>query len=141
MKTFYSLITLVGLVACNPQGQEGASTIERTVEAFRQALVDADTAALERLTAASLSYGHSSGIVESKEEFIRTLATGASNFLSIRLSDQQITTSGDVAIVRHQLEAETADAGKDPATIRLQVMTVWQRADGQWKLLARQAVR
>lgn len=145
MKRYKLMIVMavVGLIACNPgnpdSGQE--PSIAGTIEAFKKALVEADAEALDQLTAASLTYGHSSGLIENKEEFISALVDGTSNFLDIRLSDQQVTTSGDVAIVRHQLDAETEDAGKPRATIRLHVLTVWQHAGGQWKLLARQAVK
>ncbi len=131
---------LIGLAACNRGGLSGSS-IENTVETFRKALVEADANTLNQLTTSALSYGHSSGLIESKDEFIATLVNGTSNFLSIQLSNQEIATSGDVAVVRHQLDAETEDEGKPRAQIRLHVLTVWQQLDGQWKLLTRQAVK
>jgi hypothetical protein len=47
---------------------------------------------------------------------------------------------GDNAIVRHTFTGETERDGKiNPVTIG--VLMVWHKPDGNWKLLARQAVR
>ena len=67
--------------------------------------------------------------------------SGKSVFKKIDLSEQTIQIVGKTAIVRHILNAETHDAGKDPSTVKLKVMTVWVKQSGKWKLLARQAVK
>src|SRR5690606_19971536 len=101
MKKHYLIVALalIGLAACNRGGPSGPS-IEDTIETFRKALVEADANTLGQLTTSALSYGHSSGLIESKDEFIAALVNGKSNFLSIQLSNQEISTSGDVAVVR-----------------------------------------
>ncbi len=104
-------------------------------------MVSADGQALLRLTLPSLTYGHSNGEVEGREKFVSSMVSGKYRFLAIRLSGQKVIMSGDVAVVRHQLDAETADAGKPQRSIRLHVVMVWQRSGSDWKLLARQAVK
>ncbi len=110
------------------------------VELFRQAMVLADEKLLNELTAEKLSYGHSAGYVEGKVEFIRKLTSGENDFVSISLSNQTISVSGNVAIVRHRLEAKTSDNGK-PNDIKLLVLMVWKKQNKEWKLIARQAVK
>lgn len=110
------------------------------VELFRQAMVSADENSLNKMTAEKLSYGHSPGYVEGKAEFIRKLTSGENDFLSISLSNQTISISGNVAVVRHRLEAKTNDNGK-PNDIKLLVLMVWQKQNKEWKLIARQAVK
>lgn len=110
------------------------------VELFRQAMVSADEKLLNELTAEKLSYGHSAGYVEGKSEFIRKLTSEENDFVSISLSNQTISVSGNVAIVRHRLEAKTNDNGK-PNDIKLLVLMVWQKQNKEWKLIARQAVK
>lgn len=114
--------------------------VANRVELFRQAMVSADENSLNEMTAEKLSYGHSAGYVEGKAEFIRKLISGENDFLSISLSNQTISISGSVAIVRHRLEAKTNDNGK-PNDIKLLVLMVWQKQNKQWKLIARQAVK
>ena len=103
-------------------------------------MIDADKAALEKLTADDLSYGHSSGRVENKTEFIESLVSGKSDFLSMDLTNQTVKVSGNTAIVRHNLSGNINDGG-NPGTVKLFVMLVWVKQGKQWKLLGRQAVR
>ena len=114
--------------------------VANRVELFRQAMVSADENSLNEMTAEKLSYGHSAGYVERKAEFIRKLTSGENDFISIALSDQTISVSGNVAVVRHRLEAKTTDNGK-PNDIKLLVLMVWQKQNKEWKLIARQAVK
>ncbi|MBV8121488.1 MAG: hypothetical protein JO081_16300 [Alphaproteobacteria bacterium] len=44
--------------------------VSQAVEALRKAVFDKDKAALEKLTAEQLSYGHSSAVVQNKTEMI-----------------------------------------------------------------------
>jgi hypothetical protein len=110
------------------------------VEKLRQAMLHPTHAALDELAGKALSYGHSSGVVEDKAGFIDALVSGRSDFRRIDLTDQSIALSGDVAMVRHTLDADTHDGGK-PGHVKLRILLVWQKRHGAWKLLARQAVR
>ena len=56
------------------------------------------------------------------------------------LTDQSQQIVGDTAIVRHILTGETESEGKTNA-VKIGVLMVWQKQDGRWKLLARQAYR
>jgi ketosteroid isomerase-like protein len=114
--------------------------VSDAVETLRKTMVDPDKATLERLIADDLSYGHSSGIVQSKAEFIEALTSGKSDFVSINLNQQTVKVVGNTALVRHVLNAVTSDGGK-PGTTKLSVLLVWQKQKGEWKLLARQAVK
>ena len=114
--------------------------VAERVESLRQAMESADGISLKELTAEKLSYGHSAGYVEGRDEFIRKLTSGENDFVTIALSNQSISISGNAAIVRHRLDAKTLDGGK-PNEIKLLVLMVWQNKGKEWKLLARQAVK
>jgi hypothetical protein len=116
------------------------SQVAAAVENLRKVMVDPDRDKLSDLVADGLSYGHSSGKIEDKSTFMEALLSGKSDFKNIDLSDQTITTFGKTAIVRHTLSANLVD-NNQPGTVKLAVLTVWQKQHGQWKLLARQAVR
>ena len=114
--------------------------VAAAVESLRKAMVDADKAALEKLAAPELSYGHSSGKVEDKASFVETLVTGKSDFTSINLNEQTIKVVDNTALVRHKLQGETMDGGK-PGTVNIGVLLVWQKQVGVWRLIARQAFK
>ncbi len=110
------------------------------VEELRKAMISGDKAMLDKYTSDKLSYGHSGGKVEGKESYVHSISSGASDFVTIELTEQSVSVSGKTAIVRHKLSATTNDGGK-PGTVKLAVLLVWQKVSGQWKLLARQAVK
>jgi ketosteroid isomerase-like protein len=114
--------------------------VAAAVETLRKAMVDADKAGLEKITADALSYGHSSGKVENKAAFIEAIVSGKSDFKSIELAEQSITISENLALVRHKLTGETNNDGQ-PGTVNLGVLLVWQKQKGQWKLIGRQAFK
>ncbi|MBE9582853.1 nuclear transport factor 2 family protein [Mucilaginibacter sp. JRF] len=110
------------------------------VDTLYKAVVDANKITLSKLTAPQLSFGHSSGKVEDKAAFIEALTSGASDFTSIKTSNQTITIAKDVAIVRHILNGEILDGGK-PGTVKLGILLIWKKQQKQWILLARQAYK
>ena len=130
---------LVNIVSFAQSSDEKA--VAEAVEKLRVAIIGAKEADLMKLTSPKLTYGHSNGLMEDQKEFIRALTSEESKFTKIDLSEQTITISGDVAIVRHKLIGDTHNKGKDPAPVRLGVLTVWQKVKGQWVLIGRQAFK
>lgn len=116
-------------------------TVAAAVEKLRKAMIAADKATLESLSAEELSYGHSSGLVENKAEFVDQFVTGKTVFLdNLTFSNQTIRIAGDAAIVRHRLTADTNN-NKVPGKVDILILMVWQKQKGEWKLLARQAAK
>lgn len=116
------------------------TAVTQAVEQLRRLLVDPDKGKLEALTTPELTYGHSSGKIENRAEFVEALVSGASDFTAIDLTGQTVTIVDNTAWVRHNLMGQTLNDGK-PGQTKLGVLMVWLRQKGAWKLLARQAVK
>ena len=129
---------LLGTAALAEAGDEAA--VRQNVEALREALLKADKAQLERLTADQLSYGHSDGRVQNKAEFINGVMTRKATVKSLTFPDLKIEVAGDAAIARHLYESESEMDGKTTNT-KIGTLEVWQKQGGNWKLLARQAYK
>ena len=114
------------------------NAVSAAVEALRKAMIAADRSALEKLTADELSYGHSSGRLETKAQFIEALTSGKSGFSAIELSDQTIDIVDKTALVRHVFNGASR---RESANLKLSILTVWLEQQGQWKLVARQAAK
>jgi len=114
--------------------------VSAAVETLRAAMINADSATLTKVLSDRLSYGHSGGKVQTKSELIHSLTSGESDFVTIDLSDETVEVIDDTAIVRHILSATTNDNGK-PGSVKISILLVWQKQHGEWKLIARQAVR
>ena len=117
-----------------------AAAVARAVDALSKAMIAADRSALEALTADALSYGHSGGQVETKAEFIDTIANKKTVYKSINLSDQSVAVTENEAIVRNIFSAQV-ESGGQASSPRIGVMQVWRKQGNDWKLLARQAFR
>jgi hypothetical protein len=133
------VMALLGAAPVVAQSGDEAA-VARAVEALRNAMLKADRSQFEALTAEQLSYGHSAGRVENKAQFIDAATSGRSTWKFITLTDQTTQIVGNTAIVRHTLTGETERDGKTNP-VKIGVLMVWHKLDGQWKLLARQAVR
>ena len=122
-----------------PSTQTGKeSAVSASVEALRKAMIAADKPALDKLTLPELSYGHSSGRLENKAEFIEALVSGKSGFSAIELSDQTVNVVDKIALVRHVFNGTRRKEGDK---MKLSILTVWLQQHDQWKLLARQAAK
>lgn len=141
MKRAFFLVLLLAVAAGPVLAQEsGDPELTIAVEAFRKALIDPTQVNLDKLTMNELTYGHSSGMIQDKAAFEQALLSGASDFVSIDLSQQTMHVVGNTAWVRHLFSAVTNDGGK-PGETHLSVLMVWMKQKGQWRLLARQAVK
>jgi ketosteroid isomerase-like protein len=145
LKKWIAIMTMALVAGCatGPGMSSSADEVQAVTaaaEKLRLAMIDPTPEALSALVADDLSYGHSGGKVDTKTSFIADLLSGASDFVTIAITDQTVKIVGNDAIVRHTLTADTNDAGK-PGKVTIKILGVWQKQAGQWKLLARQAVR
>jgi hypothetical protein len=138
---FILIITSMESMVFGQSQSKDHQNVLRSVEALRLLMVTPDAEKLSDIVADELSYGHSNGRVEDKQSFIATLTSGDSDFVSLLFSNINTKLIGDVALVRHELQAETNDKGKGPASIKLGILLVWKKMKGDWKLIGRQAYK
>jgi hypothetical protein len=127
---------LLGRISFAQSGD--SASVDQQVEALRKLMINPNRQGLEAIFDDQLTYGHSDGRVQKKAEIIDALVNHRSVFHSIALSQQTVTVSGDLAIVRHQFEADAVSNGK-PGHPDIKILQVWQRQGGEWRLLVRQA--
>ena len=115
--------------------------VQRAVSTFNEAMVNPTAELMEALCADALTYGHSSGLIQNKAEFIDDIVNGPFDFSSVEAPDQTIHISGNIAIVRHIFLAKATNAGV-PVNIRIGNIQVYQKdQEGRLRLLARQAYK
>ena len=136
----WAVIGLFSLVSCAQSSATDEGEITAKVDDLYGAMVSKDRNVLENLTAKNLTYGHSSGTLENKSQYVEAVMTGPFDFLAIKPVDQSIEISGDTAIVRHIFEAKGVNDGVD-ADVRIGILMTWQKQKGSWLLLARQAYK
>ena len=104
------------------------------------AMVKGDRAALEKLLADDLTYTHSTALLESKEQFIKSVTSGSIDYVSIVPSapDAKVRVNGTSAIVTGIAAVNVIDNGKD-RKIRIRYTTVYANRGGAWLLEAWQS--
>jgi len=110
------------------------------VDHLTQAMLHKDIPQLQALTANNLTYGHSSGKVQNKQEFIADIETGRSGFKTLEMQKQTITLNGDTALVRNHFSAQAVNSGVEVPT-EIENFQVWQKQKGKWLLIGRQAYK
>ena len=84
--------------------------VAAAVEMLRRAMMAGDREVLTAVCAPQLSYGHSGGTLENRDDFIRANTNGVAAWKRLAFEDQSINLSGDVALVRHMMVGETEHA-------------------------------
>ena len=118
---------------------DGRTLAARSADALGRAMVSLDKAQLETLTAPELSYGHSYGTVENRQQFVDGVLSRELVARSIDLTDRRVTIVGNDAIVRHNFTASPVNRAGQTVNVRVGQMQVWQKRGGEWVLLAHQA--
>jgi ketosteroid isomerase-like protein len=99
------------------------------------AMVDADLAALEELFTEQLSYTHSSGVRDTKAEYLGKVRSGYYDYHRIDHPVERVEVVGDTAVVVGRMTADLHVDGT-PKTIDNLALAVWTRSNGGWRLLA-----
>jgi hypothetical protein len=114
--------------------------IESSVERLNKAMITPDKSALDMLTAEELSYGHSTGVVQNKSEFIKDILSGPVKFSQIDNADQRITATDNTATVRNICSIKGTRDGA-PLDLKIGILMIWVKKGDGWKLLARQGYK
>lgn len=127
-----------GYVAAAPTADE--QDVAKAVDKMTQAMLHKDTKTLSALTSDNVTYGHSSGKIQNKDEFIADIETGRSGFKTLQMLNQKITLNGDVALVRNHFSAQAVNSGVEVPT-EIENFQIWQKQKGHWLLIGRQAFK
>jgi hypothetical protein len=99
------------------------------------ALLGPDLPTLERLFHERLSYAHSSGVRDTKAEYLAKIENGYYVYSRIDHPVERVDVLGDSAVVVGRMTADLTVDGT-AKTIDNLALAVWTRADGEWQLIA-----
>ena len=86
---FGSATMLAAAQVFRPALADDERTPTEAVEAFRKAMIASDHAAFDALCAAQLSYGHSTGKIQTKEEFIADATSGKAKWKALEFATRE----------------------------------------------------
>ena len=121
-----------------------APSVDNEVRAAESAWTTAikakDAHALESLLADTLIYAHSTGIVDSKKDYIAKVTSGRQLYLGADHNSMTIRSYGDTVIVHANMHVwGTNQAGKFDDVVM--AMHTWVKRSGKWQLVAHQTTK
>ena len=114
--------------------------LSTTLKEFHQALVKNNVVSINQQTDKALSYGHSNGWVETKNEMLKNLETGHMDYISYQEDSIKINLNGSMANVRFVADINVTKDGSN-GNYHLKILEVWVKKGNRWLLFARQAVK
>jgi hypothetical protein len=115
-------------------GSDADDVLAGENERYR-AMVDGDLDTLDRLCADELSYAHSSGVRDTKAEYLAKIENGYYVYSRIDHPVERVDVLGDSAVVVGRMTADLTVDGT-AKTIDNLALAVWTRAEGEWQLIA-----
>ena len=126
-----SILTILLCITCLVVvSQDGSSEVVGQMKKFHELMVQNDNS-INQYIDDSLSYGHSSGLVESKNDFLSNLKSRI-DYHSIKEDSISARVHGKVANVRFVGVYDSTFDGKRAET-RLRVLEVWVKKKKGWK--------
>jgi ketosteroid isomerase-like protein len=123
------------------QRHEYRHEIEQLEENWRTAMVKGDSAALDKLLADDYAGITAKGAIQTKDQAIQNLKTGAIQLTALEISDRKIRVYGTTAVVTSIAEL-TGSKSDQEITGRYRYTRVYVRnPQGQWKIVSFEASR
>ncbi|TFV86502.1 nuclear transport factor 2 family protein [Blastococcus sp. CT_GayMR20] len=108
----------------------------RAAEDLRyEALLGPDLPTLERLFHDRLSYAHSSGVRDTRDEYLAKIRDGYYDYERIDHPVERVDLLGDTAVVVGRMTADLKVQGTAKA-LDVLALAVWTRTAGGWQLIA-----
>jgi Domain of unknown function (DUF4440) len=123
------------MIAGMEQPHDDVRTVLAAEDRRYRAMLAADLPSLDALCADELSYAHSSGARDTKEQYLAKVRSGYYVYRRIEHPVERVAVVGDTAVVVGRMTADL-DVDGVPKAIDNLALAVWTRAAGPWQLLA-----
>jgi hypothetical protein len=107
---------------------------------LKNALLSKDSVTLSSLLADDVTYAHSTGKIQTKAQLISDVIHGVQDYKSLEPSDINVRVYDNASVVTLQLKVNVVAGGND-LTMNLFTTLTWIKINGDWKLVAREAVK
>ena len=131
----------MGIGASTEASPQLAAQIGALEQRLYRAQVAGSVDGIEPILSADLRYLHSTGVAESKAEYLRGVADRLYEYGTIASREVRLHVSEDLAIQDGIVGMTVSAKGAPKTLIQLLFCLVWRREGAQWKLLYRQATR
>lgn len=133
----FSTVLLLALAAA-PGDLE--NQVREAEKSWTAAVAANDFPKLEKVLGARLIYAHSTGVVETKAQYLGRLRKGAQRYESIDHEKLTVHVYGNTAVAHSHVRMRGTSDGRR-FDDRLMMMHFWVRQSGAWQLVAHQTTK
>jgi ketosteroid isomerase-like protein len=139
VRVFILLALLAAALPAFAEPEADKNEVLRVDEELRQAFLQHDAAALNRLLADDWKVIHVNGREQTKAQFIDAIQSGRAKFLSIELDQKEVRVYGDTAIITARW-TNTIEFKGQQTHGQDRVTRVWVKQPAGWRAVTEQAV-
>ena len=140
MKKWICILLFTGFLSAASIDSKAEKDVLAAMDAWKQATMKKDAAALDKLLHPDLTYSHSSAANQTKDEVIKSVTTGKATVEGITFSDTTVRVYGNTALVKGKVDIVNNTDGKSTPA-HLNILHVWIKGPHGWQMVARQATR
>jgi ketosteroid isomerase-like protein len=137
------IVMAIGFVIPAFTPLRAAESPERAVlaalQTWRQAMLTKDAAAFDKVFHPELSYGHSIGLIENKQQATDHVLKSTTVYKAVDLSETKVQVRGDTALMTGKMHYEKHPKGAPVLHQHLVVLSVWVKTPRGWQMIARQS--
>ncbi|MEO8131088.1 MAG: nuclear transport factor 2 family protein [Bryobacteraceae bacterium] len=139
MKNLLLILLSAAILSAAPAGSEtGKQEVLAAMDAYKNAMVQKDGAALKKLLADDLTYVHSTGSFETKSDVIKAITTPTTIVEKIEFfPETTVRIHGNTAYVNGKVDLWHSTTN----VVHMQVLHVWEKTPQGWQMVARQATK
>lgn len=131
---------LLALVVWSMAGWASEDAIRKAEAGWAAMVEKRDVAGLERLYDEKLIYAHSSGVVETKAEYMERLKKGLQRYDGVKVESTRVAMHGEVAVALSMVRM-TGQSNERKFDDHLMMTHVWLKRGGGWKLASHQTTK
>ena len=137
----YLLSFLVLFIISNSFAQIDSVGLKDAMQKLDKALLEKDEVVLKSVLHSEVSYGHSNGWIQSKNDILNDFKSGKLTYNKIdNNSSAIVSVSKKYATVKTNTNAEGAVNGT-AFKLTLHIMQFWMKTKSGWQLIARQSAK
>jgi hypothetical protein len=135
-----TLVLVLALMLAKSSFSQDTTTLLQSLDRLEQALVSRDEAAAGRLMHDNMRFGHSNGWVQTREDALADMRSGALVYGGFRREAVRVTVEGKRGFIQEWVAVQGVRNGT-AFDIRIFVLQHWIRTRKGWQLLIRQSAK
>jgi hypothetical protein len=113
------------------------AALAAALESYRLGMLTANSDLLDAVCLDEIAYGHTSGLLQTKAEFIASATDGKTRWTSLSFENVRHRIIGANAVT-HFVFVGRNESGGQASALRFDTVLVWCRTANGWRMLVRQ---